>query len=106
MGMGIDLASGNYSQGISGFKIENGEIAYPVKEITLAGNMLEMFAKSTFANDLEMNTGCDSEAETIFPRCVRTVTKKTGATAVAARRRTYITEKLRLPIRCFEDASA
>ena len=60
MGMGIDLASGNYSQGISGFKIENGEIAYPVKEITLAGNMLEMFAKSVFANDLEMNTGHDS----------------------------------------------
>lgn len=60
MGMGIDLASGNYSQGISGFKIENGEISYPVKEITLAGNMLEMFSKSVFANDLEMNTGCDS----------------------------------------------
>lgn len=60
MGMGIDEASGNYSQGISGFKIENGEIVYPVKEITLAGNMLDIFARVEFANDLEYLTGCDA----------------------------------------------
>ena len=51
-GMGINTVTGDYSQGAAGFWIENGEIAYPVSEITIAGHLLEMFASATPANDL------------------------------------------------------
>lgn len=53
-GMGINYTNGDYSQGAAGFWIENGEIAYPVSEVTLAGNLLDMFLNLTPANDLEM----------------------------------------------------
>lgn len=43
MGQGVNLVSGDYSRGASGFWIENGVIAYPVHEITIAGNLKEMF---------------------------------------------------------------
>ena len=52
-GMGINLVTGDYSQGAAGFWIENGEIAYPVSEITIAGHLKEMFLNLTAANDLE-----------------------------------------------------
>lgn len=52
-GMGINIITGDYSQGASGFWIENGEIAYPVSELTIAGSLPEMFLASTPANDLE-----------------------------------------------------
>lgn len=51
-GMGINTITGDYSQGAAGFWIENGEIAYPVSEITIAGNLRDMFAHLTPANDL------------------------------------------------------
>ncbi len=41
-GFGIDLTSGNYSRGVSGFWIENGAIAYPVQEATIAGNLKDL----------------------------------------------------------------
>jgi len=44
IGMGIDYVNGNYSRGASGFWVENGAIAYPVEEITIAGNLRTMFA--------------------------------------------------------------
>jgi PmbA protein len=44
MGQGINLVTGDYSRGASGFWIENGEIQYPVHEITIAGNLRDMFA--------------------------------------------------------------
>lgn len=53
-GMGINYTNGDYSQGAAGFWIENGELAYPVSEVTLAGNLLEMFQNLTPANDLKM----------------------------------------------------
>jgi PmbA protein len=53
-GMGINTVTGDYSQGAAGFWIENGEITYPVNEITIAGHLLEMFKTLTPANDLEM----------------------------------------------------
>ncbi len=53
-GMGINYTNGDYSQGASGFWVENGELAYPVSEVTLAGNLLDMFKNMTPANDLEM----------------------------------------------------
>lgn len=43
MGHGINLVTGDYSRGASGFWIENGEIAYPVSEITIAGKLRDMF---------------------------------------------------------------
>jgi PmbA protein len=52
IGMGVNGLTGDYSRGASGFLIENGEIAVPVAEITIAGNLLEMFAALTPANDL------------------------------------------------------
>jgi PmbA protein len=52
-GMGINETTGDYSQGAAGFWIENGVIAYPVSEITIAGNLLDMFKSLIPANDLE-----------------------------------------------------
>jgi PmbA protein len=44
IGMGIDYVNGDYSRGASGFWVENGAIAYPVEEITVAGNLRDIFA--------------------------------------------------------------
>jgi len=43
IGFGINMATGDYSRGACGFWIENGELTYPVEEITIAGNLKEMF---------------------------------------------------------------
>ena len=43
MGFGVNLVTGDYSQGASGLWIENGELAYPVEEITIAGNLKDMY---------------------------------------------------------------
>ncbi|MEQ9490241.1 MAG: TldD/PmbA family protein [Alphaproteobacteria bacterium] len=52
MGMGVNGITGDYSRGASGFWIENGEIAYPVSEMTIAGNLKDMFLNLTPADDL------------------------------------------------------
>ncbi|MFD1006905.1 metalloprotease PmbA [Oceanisphaera ostreae] len=44
MGQGVNIVTGDYSRGAAGFWVENGEIAYPVEEITIAGNLKDMFA--------------------------------------------------------------
>ncbi|WP_221047692.1 metalloprotease PmbA [Methylogaea oryzae] len=44
MGQGVNLVTGDYSRGAAGFWVENGEIQYPVEEITIAGNLREMLA--------------------------------------------------------------
>ena len=43
MGQGVSLVTGDYSRGAAGFKVENGKIAYPVEELTIAGNLQDMF---------------------------------------------------------------
>ncbi|HJW42340.1 MAG TPA: TldD/PmbA family protein [Rhizomicrobium sp.] len=53
IGMGVSNVTGDYSRGAAGFWIENGEIAFPVSEITIAGNLKDMFRALTPANDLE-----------------------------------------------------
>jgi PmbA protein len=53
MGAGINMVTGDYSRGAAGFWIENGKLAYPVSEVTVAGNLKDMFLKMTPANDLE-----------------------------------------------------
>ena len=52
IGMGVNIVTGDYSRGASGFWIENGEIAHPVSEMTIAGNLKDMFLNLTPANDL------------------------------------------------------
>ena len=41
--MGVNQVTGDYSRGAAGFWVENGAIAYPVQEITIAGNLKDMF---------------------------------------------------------------
>src|ERR1700676_1393678 len=54
LGSGVDLVTGDYSRGASGMWISGGEFAYPVEEITVAGNLKELFFNiSEIANDLE-----------------------------------------------------
>ncbi|PKQ09415.1 MAG: modulator protein [Alphaproteobacteria bacterium HGW-Alphaproteobacteria-12] len=60
IGMGINGVTGDYSRGASGFWIENGEIAYPVSEITVAGNLKDMFLNLTPADDLEFRYGTNA----------------------------------------------
>ncbi len=55
LGMSFNPINGDYSRGAAGFKIENGEIAYPVSEVTIAGNMSNMLMNLTPANDLKVN---------------------------------------------------
>ncbi|RIA20555.1 microcin-processing peptidase 1 [Ectopseudomonas oleovorans] len=43
MGQGLNLVTGDYSRGAAGFWIENGEIQFPVQEVTIAGNLRDMF---------------------------------------------------------------
>jgi PmbA protein len=53
IGQGVNPVTGDYSRGASGFLIEKGEITRSVAEITIAGNLLEMFRNLAAANDLE-----------------------------------------------------
>jgi PmbA protein len=53
IGHGVNMVTGDYSKGASGFWIENGELAFPVSEITIAGNLRDMFANMTPASDLQ-----------------------------------------------------
>lgn len=59
-GMGVNIITGDYSQGASGFWIENGEITYSVSEITIAGSLNDMFTQITPANDLEFRYNTNS----------------------------------------------
>ena len=60
MGMGVNGVTGDYSRGAAGFWIENGELAYPVSEVTIAGNLKDMFLHLSAANDLTFKTGIDA----------------------------------------------
>lgn len=53
-GQGVNLITGDYSRGASGFLIENGKITSPVHEITVAGNLKDMFKNLIAADDLEI----------------------------------------------------
>lgn len=53
IGRGASIVTGDYSRGASGFWIEKGEIAYPVSEVTVAGNLKDMFRELVAADDLE-----------------------------------------------------
>lgn len=60
MGMGVNGVTGDYSRGAAGFWIENGEIAFPVAEVTIAGNLIDMYARLTPASDLAFRQGTNA----------------------------------------------
>ena len=60
IGQGVNGVTGDYSRGAAGFLIEHGEIVGPVSEITIASNLIQMFASLEPASDLEFRRGIDS----------------------------------------------
>ena len=60
LGMSFSQVTGDYSRGASGFWIDKGEKAYPVSEVTIAGNILDMYKTLTPASDLKMINGIDA----------------------------------------------
>ena len=60
IGMGVNQVTGDYSRGASGFWIENGRRTYPVSEVTIAGNLVDMFRALEPASDLEFRYGTNS----------------------------------------------
>ncbi len=60
IGMGVNGLTGDYSRGAAGFMIRDGAIAEPVAEITVAGQLTEMFAHLIPANDLRFRRGTDA----------------------------------------------
>jgi PmbA protein len=59
-GSGFNSVTGDFSKGGSGFLIENGEVTYPISEITVAGNIKNMFKEIVLANDLEFKSRINS----------------------------------------------
>jgi PmbA protein len=63
LGFGVNLVTGDFSRGASGLWIENGELTFPVEEITVAGNLKDMFDNvSEIGNDLEFRSSIASPA--------------------------------------------
>jgi PmbA protein len=60
IGHGANLVTGEYSRGASGFWIENGELTYPVSEVTIASNMKDMFLSMIPASDIDRKYGTAS----------------------------------------------
>jgi PmbA protein len=60
IGHGPNIVTGDYSRGASGFWVENGEMAYPVSEVTLAGKLTDIFRRLTPANDLIFRTALNA----------------------------------------------
>ena len=60
IGMGVNGVTGDYSRGCSGFWIEDGELTFPVSELTIAGNLKDMFKAVTPADDLEFKYGTNA----------------------------------------------
>ncbi len=60
MGMSFNPTTGDYSRGAAGFWIDKGRLAWPVNEMTVAGNLLEMFRAMTPADDLRFRYGLDA----------------------------------------------
>ena len=57
IGQGVNMITGEYSRGASGFWIENGELAFPVSEVTIASNLKQMFMALTLADDIDRKYG-------------------------------------------------
>jgi PmbA protein len=60
IGSGVNMVTGDYSRGASGFWITNGQRSHPVSEVTVAGNLIEIFQNLSPANDLEFRFGTNA----------------------------------------------
>ncbi len=60
IGSGVNGVTGDYSRGASGFWIQNGEVAYPVSEVTIAGHLFDIFRTLAPADDLEFRMGTNA----------------------------------------------
>ncbi|MYG53829.1 MAG: TldD/PmbA family protein [Rhodospirillaceae bacterium] len=60
IGMGVNGVTGDYSRGAGGYWIDKGELAFPVTELTIAGNLKDMFTAITPADDLDLRYGIDA----------------------------------------------
>jgi PmbA protein len=60
IGMGVNGVTGDYSRGAAGFMIRHGQLAEPVSEVTIAGNLRDIFMNMTPADDLEYRRGTDA----------------------------------------------
>jgi PmbA protein len=60
IGQGVNGVTGDYSRGAAGFMVRGGAIAEPVAEITVASNLVDMFATLEPASDLEFRRGIDA----------------------------------------------
>ncbi len=60
IGQGVNSVTGDYSRGAAGFWIENGQLAFPVSEVTIAGNLKDMYQHMTAASDLVFRHGTDA----------------------------------------------
>jgi PmbA protein len=60
IGMGVNMVTGDYSRGASGFWIENGKRTYAVSEVTIAGHLFDIFRTLTPADDLEFRYGINA----------------------------------------------
>lgn len=60
LGMGVNGVTGDYSRGAAGFWIEGGVLSHPVSEVTIAGNLKDMYRQMTPANDLEFKTASNA----------------------------------------------
>jgi PmbA protein len=70
MGQGVSMVTGDYSRGASGFAVVNGEIGYPVEEVTIAGNLRDMF-KDIVAAGADIDTRGNIHAGSVL---IRTMT--------------------------------
>lgn len=71
MGSGLNMVTGDYSRGAAGFWVENGEIQYPVEEITIAGNMKQMFAGlQAVATDVDRRGGIQTGSWLLGPMMI------------------------------------
>ncbi len=68
MGQGVNYVTGDYSRGASGFWVENGQIAYPVQEITIAGNLREMLQEIVAVGADVYNYGAKSVGSVLVRR--------------------------------------
>ncbi len=68
MGQGVNQVTGDYSRGASGFWVENGEIAYPVEEITIAGNLKDMLMGITAVGADAYNYGAKTTGSVLINR--------------------------------------
>ena len=59
-GPSLNSNTGDYSVGVSGFKIENGARAFPVSEVTIAGNLKTMYKNMVPASDLKMDSATNA----------------------------------------------